>query len=447
MFFAKSQPSVRLAVLAACGLVPFYSHAQQPAPPALDRDARAFVFDVSGGIGWTDNVTRAPANAEEATLAVAGLQIVLDERRTRFDASLDASMQFYHYFDNEFEDDLLGGFAGALNFAIVPDRFEWVVQDNFGQVRTDPFDAGTPENRENFNYFTTGPDFSFRLGSASVLRLFGRYSDTRYEEVDALDGNRRSVGAALLRESAPGRGVSLNVTSERVEFGTVAQGGTEFDRHQAFLRLQGSGSRTELNLDLGYAILDDGTDESDGVVARFSMTRSMSSRSSITLGGGREFSDAGELFREVQGRSGPDLEGTRILATPDPFENTFGFFNWNFSFNRTSFGAGVDFNRERYETSVELDRDLLTYGAYIERELSERTRLRIVGRYMEEEFNNVGFKDDELQFSAAISTALGRSLTLQLQFENNERDSLNGLSDFRENRASLLLAWSPRGGR
>ena len=35
--------------------------------------------------------------------------------------------------------------------------------DNFGQVLDDPFQPATPDNRENINYLTTGPDLTFAL--------------------------------------------------------------------------------------------------------------------------------------------------------------------------------------------------------------------------------------------------------------------------------------------
>jgi hypothetical protein len=452
MFFLKLKSRLAVSIATACAMCSIHANAQQRPLGPEDADPQIFDFDLSAGAGWTDNVTRVPVDAEEATLAVAGLRMAFDERRPRFDASLDASLQFYHYFDNEFEDDLLGGFAGDLTFQIAPERFQWVFENNFGQVRTDPFEAATPDNREDFNYLTTGPDFSVRLGSATLLRLSGRYSDTRYEEAEALDGNRATAELSLVRESSPGRGVSFNVLSERVEFEGTG-GSTEYDRHQAFVRLEGTGSRTQFGLDLGYTILDDGIEDSDGTLARLSLTRTMSTRSSITLGAGTQFSDAGDLFRDMQNRSGPDLDGTRVLTTQDPFESTFGYASWDFSFNRTSFGAGVDYSREEYENAVDLNRDLTTYGLYIERQLTERLQVRLAGQFVQEEFLNIEFEDDEVQLSAGLSLQMSRTLSVQLQYERDKREAVDErvgattASDFEENRATLLFVWAPSAGR
>jgi hypothetical protein len=403
---------------------------------------RSLEVGLSAGAAWSDNVLRVPENEDDATIGIAALRIGYREERARLSAALDGSLQFEHYFDDEYDDDVLGGVAGDLRLGVVPERFDWVAQNNFGQVRSDPFAAATPNNRESFNYFTTGPDFSFRLGGTTVMRVSGRYSDTRYEESDALDGQRKSAQLSLLRETGVDRGVSLNLITERIEFDDAGSD-NEYDRHQAFVRFAGAGSRAQLALDLGYTVLDDGADESDGLLIRFEASRAISARSRASIGGGRQFSDAGDLFRELQVRRGPSFDGERVLLSRDPFTSTTGYFAWDFDFNRTAIGFGVDYEKEAYESAVELDRDVLTWSAYVERELSYRTRVRIGAALAEEEFKNTGFKDDEFILTGEFTYALSRTFELQLQYRKEKRDTSLDATDYDENRVSLLLAWSP----
>jgi uncharacterized protein (PEP-CTERM system associated) len=238
------------------------------------------------------------------------------------------------------------------------------------------------------------------------------------------------------------RGASLNVVTERIEFDGAGPD-VRYDRHQAFVRISGAASRTQLALDLGYTILDDGQDESDGVLVRFEASRSVSTRSAITVGAGQQFSDAGDLFRELQLRDGPSFDDERVLLSRDPFKNTFAYATWDFTFNRTGFGFGVEYGKEDYETAVDLDRDLLTWSAFVERQLSVRTRARIGAALTEEEFTNTGFTDDELVLTGELTFALSRAFELQLQYRKEKRDTSLGLTDYDENRVSLLLAWSP----
>ena len=38
----------------------------------------------------------------------------------------------------------------------------------------------TPSNLENVNYFTTGPDFSLRLGAVNFISMSARYARAQY---------------------------------------------------------------------------------------------------------------------------------------------------------------------------------------------------------------------------------------------------------------------------
>jgi hypothetical protein len=442
MFSANLRRAIALAITLSAAACAATASAQEVRNAGAQDGGRTLDYGLSAGAAWSDNVTRVPSNEDDATIGIAALRVGYREDRTRLSAALDASVQFEHYFDNEYEDDILGGFAGDLRLGLIPERFEWVTQNNFGQVRSDPFAVATPDNRESFNYFTTGPDFSLRLGSSTVMRLSGRYSDTRYEETNALDGNRKTGQLSLIRESGVDRGASLNVVTERIEFDGAGPD-VRYDRHQAFVRISGAASRTQLALDLGYTILDDGQDESDGVLVRFEASRSVSTRSAITVGAGQQFSDAGDLFRELQLRDGPSFDDERVLLSRDPFKNTFAYATWDFTFNRTGFGFGVEYGKEDYETAVDLDRDLLTWSAFVERQLSVRTRARIGAALTEEEFTNTGFTDDELVLTGELTFALSRAFELQLQYRKEKRDTSLGLTDYDENRVSLLLAWSP----
>ena len=133
-------------------------------------------FSVSAGVTHTDNVGRVSANEESELIPEAGLQLWFT-RAGRLDADLAMDLRYLTYVDDTFDDELLGGLDGRLSFAFVPDRFMWVVEDNFGQSFIDPQAIETPGNRQNFNYFSTGPTLVLPLGTRMDLSISGRWSD------------------------------------------------------------------------------------------------------------------------------------------------------------------------------------------------------------------------------------------------------------------------------
>jgi hypothetical protein len=412
-------------------------------PAEGSQGDRVSQFALTGGIIRSDNISRASERVQDGTLGQVGIILGYQQQSRRLQADLDANVVYEHFLDITFDDDVLGGFDGRAVFGIVPERIEWFVQNNFGQIATDPFGAATPANRENINYFTTGPNFTLRLGSSTRLQLNGRYSDIRYEISD-LDREQYGGGASLLRELSSASALSVNANIERVNIDSTTTFQGDYERREAYLRYQTQGARTIIFLDAGYTELETESEEgaSDGLLARFSVSRQISASSVVTIGAGRQFSSAGDAFRDMQDQQGVRLESQAVIATNDPFQSRFASLDWRFSRNRTGLGFNIQYREEAYETAIELDRTLISWGAYASRQLSNVAELRVYGGFVEEDFD-AGFKDDDLQAGASLAWRIGRRSELRIQYDRYKRDSTDRTIDFTENRASLFLTWSP----
>lgn len=436
---------VGAASLAAITLVCGVASAQQSTPeiPSAAASEQNLTFALTGGASWSDNIGRVPQNEQEGTIGRAGVQLGYGQRSRRIDTMVDLNAGYEHYFDNEFDDNVVGGVDATLNLGIVPERFLWFFQENFGQVTSDPFAASTPANRENINYFTTGPDFILNFGSATSMRLSGRYSDTRYEISD-LDGQQYGAVLSLARRLSGVSTLSLNAEGNRFEFDDQIAN-TDYDRYQGYLRYEVQGARTGLTVDAGYTTLDMNDDTSDGILARVALSRRMSSASTLTLSAGSQFSDSGDLFRDGQSSQGVSQSTSNVVGTNDPFESRFASLSYDFNRNRTTFGLSVQYGKEEYETATELDRTLMTWAGYFSRQLSRVLELRLFAQLDQEEFDATSFEDDEVRGGAYLNWALGRTLSLRLQYDRFDRDSSDADTEYTENQASLFLVWSPVG--
>lgn len=410
---------------------------QQPGEQGLE-------LALTAGASWSDNILRVPVDEENGTLGQAGLTLGYAQRTSRLEADIDADVVYEHYFDDEFDDDVVGGIDGTLIADLVRERLSWFVQNNFGQITTDPFSADTPDNRENINYFTTGPDLSLRLGGSMSLQASARYSNTRYEE-SALDGERYSGALGLVRNISSASAVSLNAVSERIEFD--APGAVDYDRNQAFARYDARGSRTTLAVDVGYTWIDREPDTSDGMLARVSLTRRISESSTVTFGAGTQFSDAGDQFRAMQDQQGVSLGGESVIAVSDPFETRYGWAGWDFERNRTSFGLSARYSKDEYESVAAADRTVTAFDAYFGRQLSRALEAQLYARLEQEDFQTLDFEDEELQLGAALAWNIGRTLQVRVQYDHFDRDSSSPQSEYSENRSSVYVTWSPTGIR
>jgi hypothetical protein len=415
-----------------------------PAPTATGPSSRGQPgVGVEVGMGYSDNINRLESpDDEDAKIGTVGLNLNWQKQTRRVNASALADLSYYEYFDSDYDGEINGIADATLLLAIVPDRFTWTFQDSFGQAQSDPFAAVTPDNRENVNYFTTGPEFTLGLGSANAMRLYGLYSKTSYEE-SPLDADRNSVGISVGRHPSPSSEIALNAVRESTDFAEVAS--PDYDRESAFLSYDTRGGRTTVTGRLGYSRLKpDGGTSDGGLLATLSLARRVSASSTITIEGGRQFTDAGESLRSGLSGGGT-VGGGDITASADPFENTHGTLRWDFSRNRTDLRLGGSWNQDRYEQQTAFDRTRYAYEASITRRMSPVLNFTLLAVLNTEKFDNADVDSDELNLALRVQRQLGRRLGLAITAERSQRDTTEEVGNYDENRVFISFTYTPVG--
>lgn len=430
----KLLPAGRPALLAGLALACSFA--------GMSRALAEFNYGVSVGAGYSDNIRRVDVGETDEKMGTLGLDLTWLERTQRIDADVNVDLSYFEYLDNTYDSEVVGIADGTVNLAIIPDRFVWVFQDSFGQAQSDPFAPITPDNRENLNYFTTGPDFTLRLGSANSVRVFGRYSLTNYE-TSPLDADRRSAGIALVRAISESSDVSLNYTAEEVDFDNALS--EDYDRRSAYLNYTIDGARTRIIANLGQSWLerDNDNQEDSGALVDITVSRDISASSTLRLSVAKQFTDAGSALRgQLAGQTAGSPD---ITATSDPFENRSVTVGWDFARNRTGISLAASWNEDRYEEQTLLDRTRKVYDANVSRQMSRTLQLGLRAMFTDEEYDNTGLSSDELNVGASLTFTPGRLIDYSLTFDRYDRDTSNGTGEFVENRAFFTVTVRPRG--
>ena len=397
-------------------------------------------YDASLGMGHSDNIRRTSANEEDESIASAGLRFSVDRRTPRLQADAVGNFSYAEYLDNTYDSELLGNFAGNARFGFVPQRFEWVVADNFGQVLNDPFAPTTPDNRENINFFTTGPDLTAAFGSRTRMRLGARYSMTMYE-TSPLDTDSVSAELSLLRLLSAASTISLHGRAEQIEYDETALN-ADYDQYEAFGRLDAAGARTDLTLDLGYTKIerDAVEDSEDGLLLRLEAARRVSASSTATLTAGREFSNSGSAFSAEQGGGVIGLDAVPGRQTAQPFTNDHVTVGWNFARGRTGFSLSAAWSDRTYEQADTLDQTITSFGAQYRRDLSARTSLTFNAAYSSGDFKTQGDYDD-MNGRVAFAWRLSSAVSLNATYAHFRRNGDTPAGDYTENQVWLSLAY------
>lgn len=401
-------------------------------------------FSISAGATYSDNVGRVSGGEESDLMPEAAMQFSIS-REGRLDLALDGDLRYRSYQESTFssDDELVGGLDARLGYALWQDRLLWSVQNNFGQALIDPQAVSTVDNRQNLNYFSTGPDITIPLGSRTSLALSGRWSDLDYEESDF--GNERLSGTLGLSRGLGGTSsLQLSLASQRVDFnGQVASG---YDVHSAYLTFQAGGPRTQLELRGGATEVHDAGDTFRHPLASVTLTRQLSERASLVLVAGTGVTDAADAFRRDQDIAGIGGIGDGVVALPDIVQEDFASVQWSLGSGRTTFDATLDWRDEDREFQSDFSRQSLELGINLARRLGPRLTARIYGMHRNTDYDLTDIQYDEWQAGVGFDWQISSRYSLNLDAEHwdSSGDSSSGPSQrqYEENRYSLRISYS-----
>lgn len=403
--------------------------------------AANLAYEVTAGAGHTDNIARTADNEIEEDIAAAGLQFSLDQASARLQADLIGNLTYHEYLDDTYDSEVLGNFAGNALFDLVPERFQWMIADNFGQVLADPFQPATPDNRENINYFMTGPNVVLGLGSRTRLRLGARYSMTSYEDTP-FDSDSTLGEIELGRTLSSASSISLNARAQQIEYDESLLN-ADYDQSEAFLRYDAAGARTFLTVDLGYTEIDReaATQSESGVLVRVDASRRVSPSSIMSLTLGREFSSSGAAFASTQTAGTVGVGAAPGRQTADPFTNEYVTLGWSYQRTRTGFELFGSRSEHSYDDRPLFDQTLTAVTAGIHRDLSTATRVQLDATYSKADFREPDSDYDEIAAGLTFSWRLSRSVSLGLTYDYFDRSSDVADGEYTENRYWLSLSY------
>lgn len=393
-------------------------------------------FAISQGIERTDNVDFVPTNETGETIYTTRLGVTLNQDSPKLDAQVEFMTEYRDYRNDTFDDQNVPSLLATVNWAAVPERFTWFLRNILTQEQIDDRASPTPDNEQDVNTFTTGPDFFFRISQSDAIQFGLRYTDSYFEKTEE-DSERYSQTIVWQHELSSRTGVSLNFANEAIEFDNDFLN-KDFDRQDWFFRLDTQQARNELQFDIGETSIegDRGEDESEPL-ARFSWKRRLSDRSNLGIFLVRELSDTGRDVAVGRGLAG--LTGSSDGA--DLFTDRRLNAIYTLDARRTTIRIGLFYRKQDFKLTDSEDKARgINIG--IKRNVSRKLIVTLLGSATRTEFVDIRRVDDDVSFGAALSYRLGRALSFNIEGEWNKKDSDNPLRDYDEKRATFQIAYN-----
>jgi hypothetical protein len=417
-------------------------------------------WSMFAGASRTDNATLVANNAMSDTIATAGVNGSLYRDTGRLRADLGGSVRYEDYLHHTFTSHTLGSLVGTASYAIVPDRLDWVLQDTYGQVGTNPLAPTTPTNRINVNAVSTGPDARLHLGGATELLISGRYAQTDFESIaNARQVNDRQVTGqlGLLERLSRSSSVSLNVSGSRVEYPVA--GSPSYNQDALYGRFDSRFERGGVALDLGVSQLRENGTSVRAPVAHLTLFRRLTPSWNVNVTAGTDFRNSGQAFQAaftgktvvngqlVPGRppgtgAQPGAGVADVNLTQTPFRSSSGSVAFDYVRPRSTFGVSAGVIRERYQFGGSgLDRNLAQSSATFTRRMRPTLDFHATANYWRRE-PQPGLPADRTWTSdVGLDWRAGGRLGVTLAYFHQDRSVDAGGFGYRENRVYLGLSY------
>lgn len=381
----------------------------------LTTAAAASTIELEGnaGIGRSDNIARVPGAERSATIRAVGVRFSALKEGRRLAVDFVGDIALLDYAGSFYPAEVTGTAAGRLQLSLIEDRLTWVAEDQFGQTRQDLFNAPSPDNRENVNFFSTGPDLRLAMGSESSLLVGGRYTRVDYEHSPA---DSEQVGGRLTveRQLSGTARVSANVSAERIKpLGAVTA--VSYDRRAAYARYAIAGKRTSFSINAGASQVNGSGGDDSGLLIDVELGRDVGGLSRVTFRAGHEVTDPGasRSLREERLMM-PRPETVSVVQTSQPFTHEYVGADWRVTGQRTTIDISAEWSDERYLDSNTMDLRRVTFDTSIERALAARTSVRLGMNHNRYNFKTAGSLNEDTTYSAALTWSAGRWLAAEV---------------------------------
>jgi hypothetical protein len=336
-------------------------------PPA---NVPLFGWTLEAGIEHSDNINRSETNSISQTLLVPRASFSYDQSGETLQAHAVGELEYIHYVEGDFDDELRGALAGTLNWNIVPQRLALSVLDTSTVQPVNILANNAPGNFQQINVFSIGPVLSFRMGGTWHGQLEAHYISTLASQSKAFDTDRGLGAFRLIDDLNATDQISANFEAERVHLqnpdlvaGPIADG---YDHYSAYLHYLSQLKSVTVDLTLGESrySFDSGLADENGVLARARVEWRMDAHNSFSIGGARQLSDAAAdlllypdqlvAFKDL---AAGDLRVGNAVVTPDVYRERLLDGNYSWQGDRLHVSIGPYYRRVNYLGDATLDRN------------------------------------------------------------------------------------------
>ncbi|MFU8830608.1 MAG: hypothetical protein ACNA7J_00505 [Wenzhouxiangella sp.] len=426
--------AVILAVVCECAF------AQEPGPVETPE---LFRLDLELGLEHSDNRARISprGSSETALLPRAILDLSRSGNRLTLRAAGDAELRVPLH--GPFGNDLEANLIGRLNWHIIEESLDWIVENVASASPIDPSAVDTPENRQQTNVLTTGPRWIVRPSAAWSGLFDARYIHSYAEDSDAFNSDRLALAARAVRRLGGGRQLSAGVEAAETRFRDDEFSAADFQRLDLVGRYRSTRADFDLDIAAGRTWIDlDRGGVLEDTLARLQLVWSIDDRHSLVASASHELSDSvRQLAGDIEQLDLPVVGTGRLRIGNEFFVLDSISLGWSFRFGRVDGSVTAAWRDYQFELDPLLDFEEQSIDLGLTWRLSPTMALDGGFSLERRPFRLENQRDTDARLSLFLNRRINPRWSGRVGAVRNQRDSNLVGADSRENIVAIYLTY------
>ena len=411
-----------------------------------------FALEIEPGVGvgllYTDNA-RLSADDEEDDLVVVGYAGVrIDENSGPFRLNAEAELIHLNYTRNTYSDQNYPGLRLTGGWEQIRDRLDWQVQNYFTQTLGDSLDGRTPDNVQNTNVFTFGPNIRFPISGRQTVTLNPQYRNFYYEDIgdNNQDNNQQyALSANWFYGMYPTMEVSLDGSVTQVDYDGDARA-TDYTRSTAHAGLSGTSARSAYSLNLGGTDVDrDESGSTSGFSGNLTWSYNLTGHSSARVYLSSDITDTGNLLLDSQ-TNPDDGDFSNVQTSNDVVRNNILRLTYrreDATLNTEVWGEfrDLDYQGGQSDQDDQSDRDVWDVGANLDYRVTASLTAGLLGRYTRIDETDINRRDRRYSITGTVGYQLTRKLRTNFDLRYQNQDSNSPVNEYSEFSAFVRLVY------
>jgi hypothetical protein len=225
-------------------------------------------YSLYAGLLHSDNVSLSSTDPISQNVFIPGINFSYAQLGSTVQANVAGTVEYRDYLGNAFSSQTLVQLSSQVNWTILPQRLDFIVQDFAGVQPLSTLASNAPNNQQQTNVLTLGPTLHFRLGDTMLGQAELRYINSDASKNKEFNSSRTEAALRVFKDLSATTQVSLNVESQNVIFQDPSATNADFfppgalatdpnyTRNELFGHYVSKLSQIDIDLALGWSQID-----------------------------------------------------------------------------------------------------------------------------------------------------------------------------------------------